>query len=312
MRITHLHHESRASLGISQGILQLDHKLHSNRDVYVKGELLYKRSESIFEDLKNCDVILINDSEFFSEFIERHHLWGKSIFYDYRDSLEVKQVPLQKCCTYFKRSLLEGRRRKPISTKQIRPIQHCALNEYYVEDVPRIYDIGCFFELSNPNIGFRRRNITEHLLEKELKNCLIGKSTAHGQKARLAITNQTVNNPFYDFLNLQKQCKIIFTAQPEPVEGDNRTWEAFATGSLVFRDVFYGYVPDVPRDGEHCVVYDASDRTSISKAIQKAEYYLRHDLEREEIAQSGYNHVLKYHRPINRVNLLISPITKLL
>ena len=304
--ITHLFDVSRASHWIMQGILKkFPGQVSSNIDFLSGGRVVHVKSKNIFEDLKKSEKIFMGDVDFFHDFFNKESLWDRLIFYDYRDNTNlIKTIPRK--VVYFKRSLFLGNERKPKKfDRKIYPISHCALDEYFLETCDKTYDIGCFFDINNENLGKRRRNLLLTLLKENLPNSLIGTSTGFANKARIAISKSNEKNFFYDFLKLQKQCKIIFTAQPELVDGDNRTWEALASGSLVFCERSLIPVDHPLIDGYHCLFFDANSIFSIKKAIEKAKYYLNNQLPREKIAKNGMEFTKKYHMGTNRVQQML-------
>jgi hypothetical protein len=287
-----------------------NHNIIIERDYKSFGNTIMKAG-NVKAHLSNADVIMVSDREMYVDEIDKMGLWKKVIFYDYRDSCELVQ-PMLKSKQYFKRSLFEGKDRKPIPLDRITPINHCCLNEYYEGyGSPLTYNIGCFFNKQNNNLGFRRRNILDALEKAEIPDSLIGFSTAHANDARTAISLPKLKNPFFEYLTLLHRCKIIFTAQPEPVDGDNRTWECFATRALVFKDLSYIPMQHKPVDGVHCFTYDATNTDSIKDAIEKASYYLKHEEERNRIAMAGHEFIKKYHRPRNRVQEMLAGCIKL-
>lgn len=84
-----------------------------------------------------------------------------------------------------------------------------------------------------------------------------------------------------------------------------RNFEVMATGSFLLTS----YLPDFEDlgliDGKHLVLYKTMD-----ECIDKAKYYLRHDEEREKIAQAGYEHVLGNHTIQHRVNIILEEFLK--
>lgn len=269
-----------------------------NADYYSMSLLVKRKSEDIFSAMKSSDIIFMNDTIFYENFLSKENLWHKTIFYDYRDNTNL--VPIPSKTIYFKRSLFDRHRNKIQHNRTIRPISHCALKEYF-QSSEKKYQIGCFFDITNKNLGIRRTRILRKLMSCNFSNSLVGISTAYANKARLAIADSKFDNPFYKFLELQSSCKIIFTAQPELVDGDNRTWEALASGSLVFCEE-----PMIPmrhplKDGEHCIFFNSLCDKSLCEAVEKAVYYLNHDDERITITNTARQFIKQYHMPINRV-----------
>jgi spore maturation protein CgeB len=134
---------------------------------------------------------------------------------------------------------------------------------------------------------------------------IIGLSTGKKQKARLALKDSVSNNCFLEFLEYQSKCKVVITAQPTHCDGDNRTWEAMASGALVVMDTMYNPIEPPFENKKHCLIYDATKVQDIERVLDEIGWYLKNDTAREKIAKSGYEFVKKFHRPINRVQYML-------
>jgi len=109
-----------------------------------------------------------------------------------------------------------------------------------------------------------------------------------------------------NYLRHLRDAKIIVTCNPADWEGDFRLYESFLSGALVMVDkmAVLDFMPNPPIDGTHWVVYDPSDKDDFMKKI--AYYSDPANLsEAEKIAHNGYEHVLRYHMTVNRVNYLL-------
>lgn len=84
-----------------------------------------------------------------------------------------------------------------------------------------------------------------------------------------------------------------------------RNFEVMATGSFLLTS----YLPDFADlgliDGKHLVLYKDMD-----DCIAKAKYYLEHDVEREAIAQAGYEETIKNHTIQKRVDVILNEFFK--
>lgn len=104
-----------------------------------------------------------------------------------------------------------------------------------------------------------------------------------------------------------RDSKIVVTCNPTRWEGDFRLYEAFLSGALVMVDKMYilDWMPNPPIHGKHWVQYDPGDKADF---ISKLEYYSdpANIDEAEAIAHAGYEHVLKYHMTVNRVDYLLN------
>ena len=107
------------------------------------------------------------------------------------------------------------------------------------------------------------------------------------------------------FQDYNSDAKIIVTSNPDPWEGDSRTFEALSTGALVFVDYTESLQELIPHpfvNGTHLIVYYHGEYDTLGKLI---EYYLEHAEEREAIARSGYMHVMNYHRAEHRLDYVL-------
>jgi len=110
-----------------------------------------------------------------------------------------------------------------------------------------------------------------------------------------------------DYFSTLKRTKIILSCQPENWEGDSRTWEALSSGALLFLDETYTPVPNPLEHEKHVVFYNPNDLDDLK---DKIEYYLSHTDEADKIAKNGFNHAMKYHRTINRIDHILKVIGK--
>lgn len=300
--IYHIANTGRGSMSINQGLYNLGLEFATSGDYRSFGTTIKKSTSP--GDFRQYDLIICGSPTYLNLF-EKQNLWNKVIFYEYRDSCKVNKEILSKIRWYFKRSVSCGPERKMICDPVV-ALNHCVMDEYISNEVyPRIYNIGCFFDKDNWRLGRRRETLLSTLSDLNLPNSLIGVSTSHANDARLAVAGNKQTDNFLEFIRMMKQCKIVFTAQPEPVDGDNRTWEAFASGSLVFADISHIPTPNPPINGKHFIQYDATNKNSILEAVDKAKWYIRHEESRQRIAKQGYEHALKHHRCSNRVQFMI-------
>ena len=86
------------------------------------------------------------------------------------------------------------------------------------------------------------------------------------------------------YFGAMRKSKIVVTCNPSHWEGDFRTFEALASGALIFVDEMYVPHPRPFVDGEHVVVYDNSDEKAFA---EKLAYYLAHPDEAAKIAAAS-------------------------
>eukprot|EP00667_Euglena_gracilis_P006771 EG_transcript_6829 len=101
------------------------------------------------------------------------------------------------------------------------------------------------------------------------------------------------------YLRLLHHARIVVTCQPAHWETDFRTWEALASGALVFVDRMLTPLAYPLQDGVHWVVFDPFNKTEF---YRKLRYYLTHPLEARAVARAGHQHALRYHRTVSRMD----------
>jgi len=81
-----------------------------------------------------------------------------------------------------------------------------------------------------------------------------------------------------------------------------RVFEVMAMGRplLTNRDASQNGLTDLFEDGKHLILYDDAD-----DLLEKVNYYLAHEVEREAIAQSGFELVMAKHRYVDRVDEML-------
>ncbi|KAJ8610357.1 hypothetical protein CTAYLR_003899 [Chrysophaeum taylorii] len=99
-----------------------------------------------------------------------------------------------------------------------------------------------------------------------------------------------------------REAKIVVTCNPSHWEGDFRTFEALASGALVFVDEMYVPHPHPFVHEKHLIVYDNSDPDDFERKLL---YYLERPREARSIAINGLRHALKYHRAVSRMDYIL-------
>jgi len=105
------------------------------------------------------------------------------------------------------------------------------------------------------------------------------------------------------YLSTLRKTLILLTCNPANWEGDSRTWEALASGCLVFVDRLYTPYKHPLEDGKHCIFYD---RDKLDELEEKISYYVQHTDQARKIGQTGREFVMKYHRTVNRIDEILN------
>ncbi|MCC5946663.1 MAG: glycosyltransferase family 1 protein [Bernardetiaceae bacterium] len=96
---------------------------------------------------------------------------------------------------------------------------------------------------------------------------------------------------FKDFLNVINRSKIVFNCHSDSTgarKGNMRVFEALGMGAFMLSDI--GEYPPYIKEGRDFIAY--KDQNDL---IDKVQYFLKHEKERQEIAQTGYETIKKYH-----------------
>jgi len=231
----------------------------------------------------------------------------KTVIIDYHDRSQwLFQV---KCFAYFKRSWVvmlkqeEGyTTKKPIPRDpHLHPLTMAIMDEFIIEeDMERDLVLSCPLRIKpgNPN----RQRVLDLVRGMDIQG-----------KTQIGVLNKGSMRAFNDqnmrdYFKLLKRSRIVVTCNPSRWEGDHRTWEALASGALVFVDRMWTPLRHPLIDGEHCIFYDLSD-IGLQELRAMILYYLKHTAEAETIAGVGHEFAMKHHRTSNRIDEILDVIT---
>lgn len=106
-----------------------------------------------------------------------------------------------------------------------------------------------------------------------------------------------------DYLRELTNCKIVLNF-PGVGWDTQRYWEVPALGRFMISYKPQLKIPNNFVDGEH-IVFCKDD---LSDLIEKCEYYLTNEKEREKIASAGKYHLKKYHTNISRAKYILNKV----
>jgi hypothetical protein len=232
----------------------------------------------------------------------------KTVVIDYHDRSHFK-CPVE-CFAYFKRSWVDrvespdgkyATKRAVPRPSHYHPLTMAIMDEFIInEDTERDVVLSC--TLRKKGWHFNRIRVLELLEKMGIQGkTKIGEFNAGHMKR--------FNEPdMREYFRLLKRSRMVVTCNPTRWEGDHRTWEAFASGALVFIDKIYTPMVHPLVDGKHCMFYELSDKGLIELQFQII-YFLNHPEEAEKIAQTGHEFTMKYHRASNRIDEILDVIT---
>ena len=286
---------------------------------YVPGHRITREYRLIQQGLENNPRVELVDSAEKSDFIFHFYYVSKhskhykakydpekTVLIDYHDSPRwMSGVP---CMAYFKRSWVKLAIREhriikiPISRpKNCYPISFAIMDEFIINDNPK-RDIWLTCTLRVHGRHLNRVRILELLESMKIKGKVqIGELNDGSMRG-------FNDNKMQDYFRLLKRSRIVVTCNPNPWEGDHRTWEAFASGALVFVDRMFTPMVHPLIDGEHCIFYDIS-RSGLELLQEKIRYYIDNPTAAAAIAKKGYDFTMKYHRTSNRIDDILGRIT---
>ncbi len=250
----------------------------------------------ITEDIDLCDYIFLDFRDYNKIKNYKSDYLKKLVIIDYRDS--PNDVFNTECLKYFKRSVVNKKNMSLINyNREIIPISYCLKHEVLqfenVFEYDRYIDIAIFFHPS----GGSSRNKTARFIKEKFSNynIFVGLSGADGPIGRNSIQTDYYEKMFHS--------KIVVTCNPDDWEGDYRTWEALSTGSLVFVDNMLAPIPYPLINKEHIIFYD---RNNLLELAEKILFYLNNPELAKKISQQGNRHALKYHKPSDRIDQILS------
>ena len=234
----------------------------------------------------------------------------KTVVIDYHDRSHFR-CPVE-CIAYFKRSWVdrvESLDRKYATKKVIPrpphyyPLTMAIMDEFIInEDMERDIVLSCPLRRDKKGWHLNRTRVLELLEEMNIQGkTQIGEFNA-GHMRRFNAPDMR------DYFSLLKRSRIVVTCNPNRWEGDHRTWEAFASGALVFVDRMYTPMIHPLVDGKHCIFYEMSE-VGLRELRAMILYYLKHTAETDVIAKAGHEFTMKYHRASNRIDEILDVIT---
>lgn len=180
-----------------------------------------------------------------------------------------------------------------LNEKQAEWLPHAAEPKAYPKiNIIKKYDVGFVGHIQdtvNYN-GFTRTDALDRLF-KEFPNFYYGsRNPAFPQK-----------NLFEDAAKKFSLSKIVFNISIKD-DVNMRVFEALSTGSFLLTN-WLPTLGDLFEDGKHLVTYKTLD-----EMVEKAQYYLEHEEEREKISEAGYQEFISKHTYNHRVRRILDKI----
>lgn len=226
----------------------------------------------------------------------------KVVFIDYHDKPDM--IFDVDCLAYFKRSWVRSVAsdlKEPNSwPSNFYPLTFAIMDEFIIdEDLKRDVALSC-------TIRPHKRHPNRPMVLNFIKNMSIQGNTQIGELNQGSMDGFN-DSDMQEYFKLMKRSRIVVTCNPSRWEGDHRTWEAFASGALVFVDRMFTPMTHPLIDGKHCIFYEVSKR-GLEELRKKLVYYLGNINEASDIANAGYNFTIAHHRASNRIDEILEVI----
>lgn len=234
----------------------------------------------------------------------------KTVLIDYHDRPKWFSLSDNGYLAYFKRSWTEMVYVKNYSIKipcpkpfKVHPIMFAIMDEFILEEeLERDILLSCTLRPTRKQGKHLNRERVVALL-KDMKiqgKTQIDPYTAGSQR-------KFNDSRMKKYFRLLKRSRMVVTCNPGRWDGDHRTWEALASGALVFVDKMYFPLAHPLIDGKHCIFYEPSDM-GLMELRKRILYYIQNPGEAEVIAKRGHEFAMKYHRTSNRIDEILEVI----
>ena len=283
---------------------------------FVPSKKITREYHLIEQGLRNNVRINMVDNEKDSDFVflfytslNRHPEYAtkfdpkKTIFIDYHDKSDV--VFDVKCKAYFKRSWVEGGAGIKRSKKwplHYYPISFAIMDEFLIDDEPeRSFTLTCTIR---PHV----RHVNRPIVLNFIKRMKIDGVTQRGE-FNTGSMNRFNDNEMKEYFRLMKRSRLVVTCNPSRWEGDHRTWEAFASGALVFVDRMFVPMIHPLIHYVHCIIYDVTDY-GLKELGKQIHYFVENRGHANAITKNGFEYAMKYHRSSNRIDDIFTMIER--
>jgi hypothetical protein len=281
-----------------------------------KGHLIGEKKYILYEGVLNNPNVCITEMKELSDYIfvdfrdlDKANNYTtedleKLIIIDYRD--QQHKISNLHCLKYFKRSVIDKKNMEVVKyNREIIPISYCLKQEVLefknLYEYSRHIDISIFFKPEQQDYPHKSRKKVASFIKDTFHdyNIHVDYCGKHGEAGRSSIQHDYYNKMFHS--------KIVVTCNPEHWEGDYRTWEALSTGALVFVDIMKTPLINPLINKKHVIFYDRNNLSELKKNIL---FYLKHPELATKIAQEGHSYALKYHKPSDRIDEILSHLQK--
>lgn len=231
---------------------------------------------------------------------------SKVVFFDFNDSQNM--VTDKKVRLYLKRSMVSayenGVRKRITYPNYVKPFSHASVMKEFTQPFNKMFLADRDYDVTTT---FRSGHSTNELRLK-LQEYLKNKFQNSSYKTHFGAVDDAKSHDYsFKYHKLMRNSEIVVTMNPMYWEGDNRLYEALASGALVLCDKLWTDIPDAFINKVHLVYYDVNDFESV---FDKIIYYLNNPEERVRIAHNGFQYVNRYHTPEHRIQQILNYLGK--
>lgn len=215
---------------------------------------------------EDAEMVFIKGDRFKGD-ASKHFPGKQTVYFDMADWPHLDPVKVD---LYLKRNFVN----KPEGAV---PFNYMAMEQYFpTEPTERMIDLCCTLR---PDWRLRQR-VIEALWENYHGRDNVQLGPVDENKL------QGVSNAYHQIM---WHSKIIVTCQPDSWEGDNRTFEALASGALVIVNR-HRFMEPAYQDRDHIIFYDEPEEVP-----DLVDFYLKMDDVRDRIAQAGFEFTKNHH-----------------
>lgn len=232
----------------------------------------------------------------------------KLVFIDFHDKPSV--VFDVDCKAYFKRSWVEPYvqngwwlKREKKWPSHFHPINFGIMDEFITEDEGTKRDITLSCTIRPHERHPNRPKVLEFI-----KGLDIPGKTQIGELNK-GNMNRFNDEDMRDYFKLLRRSQIVVTCNPSRWEGDFRTWEAMASGALVFVDRMYIPMKHPLISGKHCYIYEPSD-AGMQRMKDLIFYYIKNSQLAKSIALRGQIYSIQYHKAVSRIDEILEIVNE--
>lgn len=277
---------------VIEGLKELGHNLFSTETSnYVKKTPDWR----LKSEINRADLVLIFSNDGVRTSLIPNSLDIPLVYIDGSDSMRLSLPKDFKFNLIFKREYFIKNK-----YKKMFPLPFGAENRYFFEKNDVEKNIDVVFS-ANLNGNAFRESINQRLKFQENKNFYIGSTGERSYKRkRFFYDGMPIETPIYrDILSRSKIGVNVIGAGYDCA----RYWEIIAAKACLLTQKLDILIPNSFEDGVNCMIFE-----TMAEFEEKLNFLINNPEKRQEIANAGYEHLLKYHTTKKRAEYLLKKI----